>query len=224
MGAMRLLVLSDVHANLPALERAVGDAEERGFDRALFLGDAVGYGAEPAETVRRLRELPLVGGVQGNHEAMMFSLLSGEPTPAVPDIVATLARHGRALGEEDLAFLRGLEPSLERDGWAAVHGAPRQRFEYLVSVPVARANEPHMRRPLTFVGHTHVPSVYLKRDGGPWRLQPVQAPGFRLRIPDGALAFVNPGSTAFPRDKRPGGSYAIWDDEARVMEMVRFAE
>lgn len=220
---MRLLVLSDVHADARALERALRDAAGRGYDRVLFLGDAVGYGDEPAAAVARLRELPLVGGVQGNHEAMMFALLSGEPTPAAPRIVTMLAEHGRALDEDAIAFLRGLEPELEDRGWAAVHGAPRQRFEYLISVPLARANEPHMRRPLTFVGHTHVPSVYLKREGGSWRLQPVHAPGLRLRVPEGARAFVNPGSTAFPRDDRPGGSYAIWDDEARTVEIVRFA-
>lgn len=222
MGSMRLLVLSDVHADAAALERILEDARPQGWEELLFLGDAVGYGEEPERTVELLREQPLRAGLIGNHEVMMRSLMEGKSLEVAPSIVARLAAHASALSTASHAFLAGLEEKRLEAGWGAVHGAPRKRFEYLISVPVARANVEHMERDVYFVGHTHVPTAFLQEPDGRWRVVPFRSGQRSVQVPPGGRAFFNPGSSSLPRDGLPGGSYGLYDEEERIFTVVRF--
>ena len=216
---MRLLLLSDVHAHADALDRVLA-AAEGSWDEVVLLGDVVGYGPEPVRTVERLRELPLRATVQGNHEAMFARLLDGRPPRAAEGVVRSLRDHAEALSDDQIAFLRAFEPEHVDDGWAAVHGSPRERFAYLLSVPDARRNEAHMPRDLVFVGHTHVPGGYVD-DGDGWRVVPVRGAERSLTLPAGAKAFINPGSVGPARDGGEGAAYAIWDEVARTVAWRR---
>jgi predicted phosphodiesterase len=218
---MRLLVISDVHADARALDAVLWHADRRGWDRALFLGDAVGYGAEPAAALARLRSLDILAAVSGNHEAMLAELREGRRPRALDAVAETLASNLKRLGPEDLAFLDRMEQVHLADGWAAVHGAPRDRFEYLISVPVARANAGHMERDLYFVGHTHVPGAYLETPDGNLQVRSFRTNEGTVRVPRGARAFLNPGSVSLPRDRIPGSSYGIYDDETRQFTVFR---
>ena len=210
---MRLLLLSDIHAYADALERVLRDAEGD-WDEAVILGDIVGYGPEPVRAVERVRDLPRRATILGNHEAMLFRLLDGERVPAAGRVVTALESHAKQLDDDHISFLRALDDRYEDDAWAAVHGSPRERFEYLLSVPDARAIEPHMPRDIVCIGHTHVPGAYLN-DTGRWRVMPVKHGSRVLEIPDGAKVFVNPGSVGPARDGGPGAAYAILDEEER---------
>lgn len=215
MPPMKLLLLSDIHAYADALERVLVDAEGR-WDEAVVLGDVVGYGPEPVRTVERIRELPIRAMVQGNHEAMLWRMLDGEPVPAARRVVMALRSHAMQLDEEHIAYLRRLPERHEDETWAAVHGSPRERFAYLLSVPDARANEPHMPKDIVFVGHTHVPGAYV-RDDGDWRVVPIRNGVRLLELGEKAKAFVNPGSVGPARDGGSGASYAVFDEEARTV-------
>jgi predicted phosphodiesterase len=220
---MRLLVISDVHADARALEAVLEDADRRGWDRALFLGDAVGYGDEPGAALALLRSLDMQAGVSGNHEAMLAELREGRMRGISGAVTASLADNLRQLAPDDLGFLDRLEQLHLADDWGAVHGAPRERFEYLISVPVARANAGHMERDLYFVGHTHVPGAYLETPDGDWQVRGFTTNEGTVRIPRGARAFLNPGAISLPRDTIPGSSYGIYDDETREFTVFRRA-
>jgi predicted phosphodiesterase len=228
---MRVLLLSDIQAYSDALERVLAHAQDD-WHEAVILGDIVGYGPEPVQVVERVRELPLRAAVAGNHEAMLWQLLAGEPVRAARGVVQALESHARQLEEEHLDFLRSLEEEHVNDAWVAIHGSPRERFSYLLSVTDARRNEAHMKRDIVFIGHTHVPSAYMRavqgeseaegesaargRDQG-WQVLPVRSGSRKLEIPAGAKAFVNPGSVGPARDGGEGAAYAIFDEAARTV-------
>lgn len=217
---MRLLVISDVHADAAALERVLADAAGRGWDEALFLGDAVGYGEEVREALSILRSLPMRASVLGNHEAMLNNLREGRRPNAAREVVDRLVQHLEQLSDEDLAFLDSMRPCHLDEAWGAVHGALRKPFEYLISVPLARSNARHMERETYFVGHTHVPAAYLQRPGGQWGLQAFGRKGGTVPVA-GARAFLNPGSVSLPRDRVPGYSYALYDEDSAVFTVHR---
>ncbi|MEX2536823.1 MAG: metallophosphoesterase family protein [Trueperaceae bacterium] len=218
---MRLLVISDVHADAGSLERVLAHAERHGWDEAVFLGDAVGYGGEASAALSRLRSLPYRAALKGNHEAMLGELRRGRRPNAGKAIVETLAQHLEQLNAEDLGFLDSLQTVYLEDGWGAVHGALRTPFEYLISVPTVRSNASHMKRDVYFVGHTHVPAAYLQEPGGEWRVRPFTGAAGSVKVPPGGRAFLNPGAVSLPRDGVPGSSYGIYDEDGRELAIYR---
>ena len=190
---MRLLIISDVHANLAALERVREDV-----DAAVFLGDAVDYGPDPGQTVAWLRANATYA-VRGNHDE---AVANGAPTGAAPawvDLAEASAAWTRdALDEDDRRYLGEL-PIRLRFSFAgarfeAVHAAPLDPlYQYLPP----ETPEPEWRRQLDgrdvdwlLYGHTHRP--FLSRFDG--------------------VTVLNPGSVGQPRAGAPLASYAIWDD------------
>lgn len=228
LTSVRSLVLSDVHAEQGALERVLDDTAGR-WDRLLLLGDLIGYGDAPVAVVRRLREVRPVAAVRGNHEAMLGELLAGRRPRAAEAIVATLKVHADALDGADLAWLLDLPertvaaPAADGDaGVALAHGHPdpARPFDYLLGVPAARRAAEHMARPITFVGHTHVPGGFLEVEGR-WRPVPARKAETVVSVPSGARAFLNPGSVAAARDGGPGACYLLFDHDKREATFVR---
>ena len=222
---MRTLVLTDVHADAASLDRVLRDADG-GWDRLALLGDLIGYGAEPVETVARLRALEPVAAVRGNHEAMLARSLAGHRVAATPAVLDVLAAHAEALPADDLAWvlgrpLRALLPAgdtADADLSAElVHGSPDpdRPFDYLLGVPAARRAIRFARRPLLLFGHTHVPGGFvLHRER--WRPISARREETRVDLPTDASALLNPGSVAAARDGGPGGCYLIVDHDART--------
>jgi predicted phosphodiesterase len=219
---MRLLVLSDIHADARALEAVLADSASLGWDQVLLLGDLIGYGDEPDQVLSTLRSLPLRAAIRGNHEAMLLRLLHGGSVAASPEIVTVLARHAEQLSAGNLEFLAALpETHAEADsGWQLAHGSPRRSDEYVLSSATARASSASLQQPVCFIGHTHVPAVYYTDDTGRWRLRPVGADGTVFTLPADARALLNPGSVWRVRDAAGGSSYAVYDEESRKF-MVR---
>ena len=221
-GCMTYLLLSDVHANMGALEAVLTHAAGRGWDAVsdpvLFLGDAVGYGREPNEVLNRLRELEPAIALRGNHEAVLLRLAADPSLRVAPNYEVTKTQVNE-LSAANRAFVEGTTMSHLSERWGAVHGALRTPWEYLISVPVARANEPRMERPLYFVGHTHVPAVFTKTAAGRW-YSLVCRDELTFSLEPGGAAFVNPGSVGGPRDGL-GASYGLYDDEARRATLYR---
>lgn len=116
---MRIAFIADVHANLPALEAVIADAREHGATHLLCLGDIVGYGPQPVETLKRIREVAS-GVILGNHDAAAAELL--DLTIFNHFAKETAERAILALDDEAKAYLRGLPNMLEVKNIACAHG------------------------------------------------------------------------------------------------------
>jgi diadenosine tetraphosphatase ApaH/serine/threonine PP2A family protein phosphatase len=213
---MRVAVLSDIHANLPALEAVLGAVPS--VDGIWQLGDVVGYGPEPDAVVARLREAG-ARGVRGNHDAAAIGGLE-------IDSFNLDARHAmewtrRAIGDETRAWLRGLPERAALESYTLVHGSPRDPiWEYVTSTPVARAGFQAMDTPSGLHGHTHVPIAFLEDDG---RLE-TMSPGAGSRLAfDGRRVLLNPGSVGQPRDGIPTASWLLLDTDAGTATWQRTA-
>lgn len=228
---MRYLVLSDVHANDVALGAVLRDAQRRGYDAALFLGDAVGYGPAPEATVAALAELAPDAALLGNHDAHLLALVDGAAPPMSTGpgsvVGAVLERQAEALSPASVAWLRGLAEHHLADRYEAVHGALARPWQYLHGLGEASENLPHLRRPLCLVGHTHVPRLLAATDAPNgerlWRQITFREEGGRYRMPPRAKGFFNPGAVGQPRDGVPLASYALYDDATGALEVIRVA-
>ncbi len=205
---MRILVISDIHANLTALEAVLSEAGE--VDAVWCLGDIVGYGPDPNECVERVRSLPGLVCVLGNHDAAALRQI--DPEGFNPEARTAIYWTQRALSEASLRFLGSLPEVKELEMVTLVHGSPRHPvWEYLLDARTATLNFRHFHTPFCFVGHTHLPVIYTL---------PPAASSARLSIPEPnsvesiePRAIINPGSVGQPRDRDPRAAYAIFDPD-----------
>ncbi|MEO5704869.1 MAG: metallophosphoesterase family protein [Candidatus Limnocylindrales bacterium] len=213
---MRIAVLSDIHANLPALDAVLTDAGK--VDAVWHLGDVVGYGPEPDAVVERLREVGAVG-VRGNHDAAACG--GPEIEWFNPDARRAMEWTRRAIGPETEAWLAALPERLVVNRCELVHGSPREPiWEYVTSSAVARANIAVLSAPIGLHGHTHMPVAWLEDGGHVELVRPDRESRLDLA---GRRALVNPGSVGQPRDGNPDASYAILDPDAGVVTWHRVA-
>jgi diadenosine tetraphosphatase ApaH/serine/threonine PP2A family protein phosphatase len=211
---MRIAVLSDIHANLPALEAVLSDAGT--VDAVWHLGDVVGYGPDPDGVVDRLREIGAVG-VRGNHDAAAVG--GSEIDWFNPEARKAMEWTRSTISAASSAWLAALPERLTLDGCELVHGSPREPlWEYVTSAGVARANLALLANPIGLHGHTHVPVAWLDEGG---RVELVRGrPDAGLAL-EGRQALVNPGSVGQPRDGEPTASYAILDPAAGLVTWRR---
>ncbi|MCZ2112153.1 MAG: metallophosphoesterase family protein [Dehalococcoidia bacterium] len=207
---MRVVVLSDVHANLVALEAVLADADAERADRVWHLGDLVGYGPEPDRVI----ELMVIEGatcVMGNHDAAAAGLTGTEWfNPVAAEAAKWTAERISTASREWLANL----PKIERDGfYTLTHGTLRDPlWEYLTTFETARGHFALMETPYSCVGHTHLPLII--REVAPGRFDAF-APedGAVVELGEERLCF-NPGGVGQPRDGDPRASYAVLDTDA----------
>lgn len=211
---MRLAVLSDIHANLAALD-AVCD-ELGSFDELWVLGDIVGYGPQPNEVIRRLQELG-ARAVTGNHDGAAIGTV--DASWFNPDAQAAIRWTTTALDENSRAYLSAL-PEVRRDGeLTAVHGSPREPiWEYITDAAIAAANFSAFETRRCLYGHTHLPIVY-RSDG--IHVTVIPATASSPIVLDARRALINPGSVGQPRDGNPEASYLVIDTEAGSAEFHR---
>lgn len=223
---MRYLVLSDVHANLPALDAVIRHARRTGFDDVIFLGDAVGYYPHAEEAVQRLIELNPSVRVLGNHDNALLELIHGERGEywAAGVVMEVLDRQLTTLSSDSLKFLQTLEPRVTKPGWEATHGALSRPWDYLSNQSAAIANMPLMKEPLLLVGHTHAPKIFAmtkQDDQELWRTITFRGRDGSYRLPPLAQVIANPGAVGQPRDQIPLASYFLFDTERRVLDHHR---
>ncbi len=213
---MRLAVLSDIHANLAALEAVRADLPE--VEEVWVLGDIVGYGPQPNEVIAALQELG-ARSVLGNHDGAAIGTV--DTSWFNPDAARAIDWTSGVIDENSRAYLAAL-PEIRVEGeLTAVHGSPRNPiWEYITGSEVASENLPAFDTRVCLHGHTHVP-VVLQADGG--AIDTVNAiPGSPVSIAAGR-SLVNPGSVGQPRDGNPAASYLVLDIEAAEVEFRRVA-
>jgi diadenosine tetraphosphatase ApaH/serine/threonine PP2A family protein phosphatase len=204
---VRVAVLSDIHANLVALDAVL--AAIGSVDAVWQLGDVVGYGPEPDAVVARLAAIDATG-VAGNHD---LAAVGGDQIDWFnPDAKAAMEWTRARLEPATRDWLAGL-PTMARDGtFTLVHGSLRDPvWEYVTSVPIARANLAALDTTVGLHGHTHVPMAWADQDGRIDAIAPGPGSTFQL---DGRPALLNPGSVGQPRDGDPTASWLEIDTDA----------
>lgn len=216
---MRALILSDIHANLPALEAVLEDARDS-YDAVWCLGDTVGYGPWPDECVKRVRDLGATA-VIGNHDWAALGRMDVEDfNPEARRAVLWTADH---LTSEAREWLNALPSQpLEVEGYTLTHGSPRDPiWEYIMYPAVASANFDRFTTRCCLVGHTHVPALHVLPLGE--KKSSVLAPAFGqgMTLKEHARAILNPGSVGQPRDNDRRAAYALLDTETGAWEPRR---
>jgi len=224
-GRVRLLILSDIHSNIEALQACLLAAPE--YDVVVNLGDIVGYGANPNEAVERSRRL---GGyvVRGNHDKAASGIMDLGDFNPLAGMAALWTRN--QLSEENVEWLRQLPrgpihiPELPQAQF--VHGSPADEDEYLVTADDAIESLSSVSVPLTFFGHSHLQGAFTSYPGGEGSLRPVYASVGRAEVVDWTLEehrhyLINPGSVGQPRDGDWRAAFATFDSERKIVTFNR---
>ncbi len=214
MSADCYAVLGDVHGNWEALSAVLADAETEGATRHVCVGDVVGYNADPAACLERMRGLDCLT-VRGNHDHYCSH---NESLRDFHPLAASVIQWTREqLTNEQVDWLRDLSLYRIVDGFTLVHSTldMPERWGYVFDALEAESHFNYQSTSVCFYGHTHVPVVFdkqgrvLRRDAG------------TLRLELGHKYFVNVGSVGQPRDGDPRASYALFDAGSRELRFRR---
>lgn len=215
---MRIAILGDVHGNLEALSAVVDAARNEGVDEWVQVGDLVGYGPEPSECIDVVRDLGCVV-CMGNHDAAVLGMLD----------TAYFNSYARAAIEwtrlrmraRDLDYLRSLQLVVQKKEYTVVHGTLHMPdlFGYVVSQVEAHDSLRLQSTFLCFVGHSHVPAIYLQRSDR--EIDWVNQSEVELSVANCQKVLVNVGSVGQPRDEDPRAAYAICDTVAKTVAIRR---
>ena len=222
---MRALILSDIHANLQALDAVLAQAPQH--DTVWNLGDVVGYGGNPNEVIERSRSLSSFI-VRGNHDRACCGLTDLDGFNPVASRAARWTQC--VLSAEHLSWLRNLDAGPiypeAAAGISCAHGSLRDEDEYVLSPQEAQHSLSAVSTELNFFGHTHLQGGFAT-DGEQWyRLTPDyfttdRAEEWVLHISSGARYMLNPGSVGQPRDGDWRAAFAIYDTEQHTLTFHR---
>ena len=216
---MRVLVISDIHANYTALEAVLKDAGQ--VDETWCLGDLVGYGPDPNAVVEELRDIQHFTCILGNHDMatigkMPLEAFNGEAR-------RSLVYHEKVLTASNMDYMRSLSANIKVRGEATLaHGSPRDPlWEYILNALSARVNFEHFDTPWCFVGHSHIQCVFaLNEETDHITVNQTKADETtKLR----SKMILNPGSVGQPRDRDPRAAYATYDTTAHTWTTHRVA-
>ena len=212
----QVLIISDVHANAVALEAVLDDASDQ-FDAVWCLGDLVGYGPAPNHCVARIKALPGMVCLLGNHDKAALGDVDLDIFN--PDASEALLWTQRILTSESRSFLGCLPSMVQQTDITLAHGSPRDPvWEYIVDNYIAFHNFSYFNTSLCLVGHSHLPLIFSLDGGGCSRYIPSHGETIALRD---MRYILNPGSIGQPRDRCPMASYAFLDLEASTWEFRR---
>jgi len=223
---MKILVISDIHANLTALEAVL--AECSACDAVWCLGDIVGYGPDPEECIFRLQKLPNLHCVLGNHDAAVIDELDMSTFNEEARVVIRWTKG--ILSENAKTFLHELPSKRVIDQVTLVHGSPRfPIWEYLLDSYTARLNFAYFETMYCFNGHSHLPTNYILNDNHNETVNIKNDKSFvTVSVPETDQpiflqnrTILNPGSIGQPRDRDPRAAYAIYDSENQTWELKR---
>lgn len=216
---MPTLIVSDIHANLVALEAVLEAAGE--VDQVWNLGDVVGYGPKPRECIDRIVELNPAASLIGNHDwAAIGRLQLDEFNP-----VARYATYWTTaqLSSAHMKYLESLPNRVIEDDWMLVHASPRHPiWEYVYTARVAFENFELFDAPVCFLGHSHV-QLFISESMAAKGEPPIQPSDGDTLLIESDRFIVNPGSVGQPRDNNPQAAFALYDPASRIVTFRRVA-
>jgi len=212
---MRYGIFSDIHGNLEAFEAVLAACRQEAIDKFFCLGDIVGYGADPQQCIAEVRSLNAIT-VAGNHDRAVVDLFDKEyfNPYALEAIVWTKG----VLNDFEKDFLRNLPLQHSEETFMLAHAGPEDpgRFLYLFEAEDVSKSFAEMKRPICFVGHTHIPRTFILQGG---RVSLCEKEKFQAD--PRALYICNIGSVGQPRDNNPEAAYCIFDSKKMLVEIKR---
>ncbi len=218
---MLLALLTDLHANHEALSACLAHAEEHGAQHYAFLGDLVGYGADPERVLDTVIDYASRGAsvLMGNHDLGVLQADTGTMNPVARQVVEWTRTQ---LTPAHLKFLADLPYRIELGDILLVHAnawAPQQ-WEYVNDVMAAARSMRATRAHVTFCGHMHVPALYhMTMVGKTGQFQP--APEQAIPLSRQRQWLVIPGAVGQPRDGNPAACYATYDTDSGELNTFR---
>ncbi len=212
---MKFAIIADIHANLEAFEAVLLDSKRQGCDRYAFLGDFVGYCADPKACVDIVRAMN-APCVKGNHDEYCSHDL---PLRAFnPNAVKAIEWTQKQLTEDDRQWLGSLDYVRMVENFSIVHATldGPERWGYVFDRLAAGSSFLRQETPVTFFGHTHVPVAFIRDHGT------VQGGTYsKFKVEAGKEYFVNAGSVGQPRDNDPRAAYVVYNLSASTIELRR---
>ncbi|HTP26821.1 MAG TPA: metallophosphoesterase family protein [Anaeromyxobacteraceae bacterium] len=217
---MRIAILSDIHANLEALQEVEASLARLGADRVVCLGDVVGYGASPNACCTRVRHLCSIA-ILGNHDAAVSGRMDyGYYYEAARHALDWTAQQ---LERDHLAWLGSLPYTHRLDDLEFSHGSPLHSSEYQYVFAVEQVQElmPHFAQlsPVTFIGHSHLCKAFALDAGG--TVEELEA--VRLELRRDRKYILSVGSVGQPRDYDSRASFLLYDADSGVAAYHRVA-
>jgi predicted phosphodiesterase len=215
---MRVAVISDIHANLPALEAVLAAIDAEAPDEVWCLGDLVGYGPHPNECVAVVRDRADLC-LAGNHDLGVLGVLSLDEFSA--DAAQAAEWSQSVLDADARSYLEALEPVARRDEAELFHASARDPvWEYILTLDAAAESLALTHAPVVLVGHSHVALMFTFEGG---RIMGWQGPhGREVELAERRW-LLNPGSVGQPRDRDPRAAWLLIDFDAGRSEFRRSA-
>jgi predicted phosphodiesterase len=217
---VRYLIFSDIHSNLEAFEKFLGQKKVKNVDKILFLGDLVGYGPNPDEVIGLFRELTHLQSVRGNHDKVIAELESSSLFNPAAAFSAEWSK--LKISPANFQFLKKLPkgPQVIDRFITICHGSTFDEDYYVFSQFEAMESFKFMETSIGFFGHTHFPIIYYMRNE---KLDIVPlTENTRIKLDANTRYLINPGSIGQPRDKNPASSFVVFDSVKMEIQFSRF--
>lgn len=213
---MRWAILSDIHANLEAFEAVLEDLEKEEPIGKVFLGDIVGYGANPNECLDLLRNKADLC-VKGNHDAGAIGLT--DLNDFNDDAKTAISWTSKMVQKEHKAFLMSLPIIGRKEDFTFCHATPHEpeMWYYILNFRDAIKSFHSFKTPLCFVGHSHTPSIIERNETG----EATQILSMDFTLNPSSQYIINVGSIGQPRDRNPKAAYGIYDSETKAFKLKR---
>ena len=216
---MRYFIFSDVHANLEAFDAVLSAIAEEQVNRIIFLGDIVGYGAQPNEVVDRLKQLKPDAMIRGNHDKVIAGIKDGSD---FQDLALTSAMWSRLqIRPDNKAYLRCMPQgpiTLEKEIQIS-HGSPHDEDFYILNHWEARLILHRSESWIVFYGHTHLPMIYSTESKFSQHYPEDDECCYSLS--EDKQYLINPGAVGQPRDLNPKASFALLDTDENIICIKR---
>lgn len=215
---MRYGIFADIHSNLEAFEAVIESYQKEKIDAYFCAGDIVGYGANPSECIAKVKEMKAVC-VAGNHDWASAEKISTDKFN--DDAKEAINWTSAQMNDQEKEFLKRQMLVDHQKDFIFVHGTLNnpEEFNYLVDFYQLAHNLALMDRAICFVGHSHVPRIFIERAQGEVK----EHKEFVVNVESKCRYVVNVGSVGQPRDGNPQASYCIFDSTKKTIEIKRIA-
>lgn len=231
---MIFAIISDIHANIEALDAVLGKCKELNIEKYICLGDMVGYNASPIECIDKLRSLNSINIIKGNHDEYIGKDI---PVEGINKFARESVLWSRSvLSKNDKKWLADLPLKFIniKEGFSAVHATldSPESWSYILDVHNSIDSFNYQMTQLCFFGHTHLPRIFVKENIGQgtmyeikriseWEQFPPDNEGITFKLEKGGKYLINVGSIGQPRDGDIRASFVTYDSKQKLV--VRYA-
>jgi diadenosine tetraphosphatase ApaH/serine/threonine PP2A family protein phosphatase len=215
---MKIAVMSDVHGNLEAFQSVIASFSNHGVEKVMFLGDIVGYGANPNECIELLTSI-CEDNIAGNHDYAAVG--KTDITYFNPHARKAILWTSDVLSQANKRFLAALPLSATLPHGILVHSTPQhpELWDYIISVSEARIHFRNFTQHLCFVGHSHRPGIFMLDRSGAVSFADLAS----ITLKEDSRYIINVGSVGQPRDGNPLASYGLYDTTTQQYRLIRVA-